>query len=179
MDHTSAASRLGIPMSEIADVYPHEVGDVIVTADGVSYVDVPADRPDGEGKTGLMYLSAPHDRYSDSFPVYAAPEVLDDSEVSRDGAVMSKADLIARAKELGIEANGKWGEAKLIKAIADVEASTPPAPDSDADGSADGSLSPEEIRAALEVKALELGIDNAGDLDDDELAEAVQIAGDE
>jgi hypothetical protein len=178
MDHTSAASRLGIPMSEIADIYSHETGDVIVTSDGVSYVDVPADRPDGEGKTGLMYLSAPHDRYSDSFPVYAAPDVLD-SELDRDGAVMTKADLIARAKELGIEANGKWGEAKLLKAIADVEAGTPPAPDSSgADGSGDGSLSPEEVRAELEARALELGIDNAAELDDDELAEAVQIAGD-
>lgn len=170
MDITTAAARLGLPESEIREAYDHEAGPVIVTKDGIAYIDVPADQPDGEGKTGVMYLAAPHDRYGDSFPVYAAPELLDE-DVERDTPVMTKADLVARAKELGIEATGKWGEAKLLKAIAGAEAAaSTPNPAGDAP-------TPEEIRAALELKALELGIENAAELDDDELAEAVNIAG--
>lgn len=162
MDNTTAAARLGLPESEIRETYEHEAGPVIVTKDGIAYIDVPADIPDGEGKTGVMYLSAPHDRYGDAFPVYAAPELLDDDVVVRDTPVVTKADLVARAKELGIDATGKWGEPKLLKAIADAEAAA---------------ANPNPVRTALELKALELGIDNAAELDDDELAEAVNIAG--
>jgi hypothetical protein len=176
MDHTTAAARLGVPVSEVRDVLPHEAGQVIVTTDGVTYIDVPADRPDGAGKSGLMYLSAPTEKYSDAFPVYTAPEL---DEVDRDAGVMTKADLVARAKELGIEATGKWGEAKLLKAIADAEAASAAGGSSTGDAPPAGEQSPEEIREALELKALELGIDNAADLTDDELAEAVQIAGDD
>lgn len=174
MDNTTAAARLGLPESEIRETYEHEAGPVIVTKDGIAYIDVPADQPDGEGKTGVMYLSAPHDRYGDAFPVYAAPELLDE-DVVRDTPVMTKADLVARAKELGIDATGKWGEPKLLKAIAEAEAAA--SAGGQAGGEAGDPPTPDEIRTALEVKAVELGIDNAAELDDDELAEAVKIAG--
>lgn len=175
MDHTTAAARLGLPESEIRDVTAHEAGTVIVTTDGIAYLDVPADRPDGAGKTGLMYLAAPHDRYGDAFPVYTAPELLD-GDLERDTPVVTKADLVARAKELGIDATGKWGEPKLLKAIADAEAAAAAAT---AGGEPPAPASPEELRAALEARALELGITNAAELDDAELAEAVEIAEDD
>lgn len=168
MNHIEAAARLGLPVSEIRDVNDSPAGDIVVTTDGVAYIVVPEDNPDSEGKTGLMYLSAPHDRYGDTFPVYAAP--VDDDEVERDSGVLSKADLIARAKELGIDANGKWGEKKLLAAIADAEAGGTGNPaGSDPDPAA-------AEREALVAEALELGIDNADELSDEELVEAVEIA---
>lgn len=170
MNHIEAAARLGLPVTEIRDVNDSPAGDIVVTTDGVAYIVVPDDNPDSEGKTGVMYLAAPHERYADVFPVYAAPS--DDDEVERDGGVLSKADLIARARELGIDANGKWGEKKLIAAIADAEAggTGKPAGDGSDPDPADAD------RAALEAEALELGIDNAAELSDDELVEAVEIA---
>jgi hypothetical protein len=90
MNKISAAVLLGVPTSEIADVYDDAaVGVVIVTTDGIEYVD--RDEPDAEGKTGLMFLRAPdgmRDResgdYLGTFPVYVSPslppEPVDDAE---------------------------------------------------------------------------------------------------
>jgi hypothetical protein len=74
MDRTQAAARLGIKEREVRDVLDSPAGVVIVTTDGVSYIDVPEDRPDVDGKTGLMFLSAPKEGYSYAFPIFAQPE---------------------------------------------------------------------------------------------------------
>lgn len=175
MDLSAAAELLGLPVREVLSCDDTPAGLVIVTSDGVSYVLVPEDRPDGAGATGLMYLAAPTDPYNGSFPLYTMPA--DDDEVSRDGGVMSKADLLARAKELGIEASGKWGEKKLVAAIAEAEAAAgagqvPDSGDAGDDG-ADGAV---PGREELEQIAVELGIDNAAELDDDELLDAISVA---
>ncbi len=50
---------------------------------------------------------------------------------------LSKDGLLARARELGVDAKGNWGVAKLVKAIAAAEAAQPPA-DDDAAPAGDG-----------------------------------------
>lgn len=73
MDIEQAAARLGIPASELAEVYDTPAGWVFVGVDGSRLIDVPADSPDGDGKTGLMFFTLPHDRYRGTFPVYVQP----------------------------------------------------------------------------------------------------------
>ncbi len=91
-----AVAKLGCPIEEIGAVADTDAGVVILMADGSSYIDVPADQPDAEGKTGLMYHDAPHEDYSGTFPVYApvasappaavepAPETEDTQDVASD-----------------------------------------------------------------------------------------------
>ncbi|MGH2794821.1 MAG: hypothetical protein ACRDKG_11005, partial [Actinomycetota bacterium] len=67
------AAILSVREDEIANVYHSPAGVVIVTTDGVSYVDVPADAPDADGKTGLMFLAAPKPGNTYVFPIYAQP----------------------------------------------------------------------------------------------------------
>lgn len=77
MNHAEAAQRLSVLETEISDAIDSPAGAVIVTRDGVAYVDVPVDRPDAEGKTGLMFLAAPTANYGGNFPVYAQPGAVD------------------------------------------------------------------------------------------------------
>jgi hypothetical protein len=67
------ARDLGLPAREVVDVDDTPAGRVVTVASGVQYVIVPDDQPDADGKTGVMYLAAPTDRYAGSFPVYAQP----------------------------------------------------------------------------------------------------------
>lgn len=61
-----AATFLGVKATEVDDVLESPAGPVIVMATGVTYVVVPDDQPDGDGKTGLMYLAKPNpDRHYD------------------------------------------------------------------------------------------------------------------
>jgi hypothetical protein len=180
MELFDAAALLGVPVSEVRSVESSPAGDVIVTTDGVAYVAVSEDQPDGAGRCGLMYLAAPHERYGDSFPVYTAPGADDESDVGE--AVLSKAELLARAKELGIQATGKWGEAKLAAAIAEAEAAAGQSggqPDPNAGDGADGGTDNGLVglsREVLEDIAYELGIEQLDQLSDDELVEAITIA---
>ena len=52
----AAARLLGVNPSELLDVADGPNGIVITTTDGVRYIVVPAEHPDGEGKTGVMIL---------------------------------------------------------------------------------------------------------------------------
>ena len=185
MDLFDAAALLGVPVAEVRSVDPSPAGDVIVTIDGVAYVVVPEETPDGAGRSGVMYLAAPHERYGDAFPVYTAPADPDDvGEVGRDGAVLTKAELLARAKELGIEATGRWGEAKLAAAIAAAEAGSSPAGDGpggdgsggDGSGGDPGQAGVPLGREELEDLAYDLGIEQFDEMSDDELVEAIAIA---
>lgn len=57
---SQAADILGVPAREIKSVAESDQGDLeITTTDGVGYVLVPSDRPDGDGKTGLMVRRGP------------------------------------------------------------------------------------------------------------------------
>lgn len=76
IDRTELARRMGIKADEIEDVSDGPAGLVIATRDGATYIDVPEDNPDAEGKTGLMFLSAPSETFDGSFPVFAS-EALD------------------------------------------------------------------------------------------------------
>ena len=125
MDITAAAALMGIPTFEIASIDDSPAGDVVVTTAGTAYIIVPADTPDGDGRTGLMYLSAPHVGYTGPFPIYTMPaeDTEESSDGERDGGVVAgKDELLARARDLGIDAKGNWGEKRLIEAIAAAEA---------------------------------------------------------
>ena len=73
MDIEQAAARLGVPTRELAEVFDTPAGTVCVGIDGSRLVIVPDDRPDAEGKTGVMFFVLPHEKYRGTFPVYAQP----------------------------------------------------------------------------------------------------------
>ncbi len=88
MNIDQAAARLGIPTRELVEVIDTPAGTVFVHADGSRLIDVPADTPDGDGKTGLMFFTLPHARYKGVFPVYVQPLEADEAdltEVTADG----------------------------------------------------------------------------------------------
>lgn len=66
--------------TEIAHLGEDEVGPLITMTSGATYVVVPADQPDAEGKTGVMLRWAPNPKSSYICGVYAPP-VTDDPEV--------------------------------------------------------------------------------------------------
>lgn len=70
------AARIGMAVDELVTVEDSPAGIVYTCRDGSRLVDVPTDRPDAGGKTGLMFLVAPTVNYRGSFPVYEQP--LDD-----------------------------------------------------------------------------------------------------
>ena len=81
-----AALKLGCPVGEIASVTDEPAGTVITMTDGSSYIDVPSEAPDFDGKTGLMYLELPHATYLGTFPVYATgPDQAIPAESADDG----------------------------------------------------------------------------------------------
>lgn len=143
--HLDAARTLGVPVTEISDVADSPAGTIIVTVDGASYVDVPADRPDSEGKTGLMFLAAPKEKYSGSFPVYAAPVEDDEPQPAKRAAAavtaavaQSRQQLVDRAKELGLTINGRTKTENIAALIAAAEANLAPAEDGDGDADDSG-----------------------------------------
>lgn len=85
MNVDDVAARLGVPAREIASITDTPAGVVVVGVDGSQLIIVPADRPDAEGKTGVMFFALPHDKYRGTFPVYAQP--LEDDEPDGDTEV--------------------------------------------------------------------------------------------
>ena len=166
MDLITAATVLGVPTSEIASVDDSPAGDVVVTTDGVAYLIVPEDRPDGAGRTGLMFLAAPHEGYVGPFPVYTMPAdeepvVADPSdEGEREPVELSREELVEHARQLGIEVGARWGDKRIAEAI----------------DAALAERAATEARAVLLVRALELGVDDADMLDDEALAAAIADA---
>lgn len=73
MTKTEAARALSIEEAEVRQVSDSPAGPIVQTTDGVLYVIVPEESPDADGKTGLMFLAAPHPRYNGPFPVYSQP----------------------------------------------------------------------------------------------------------
>jgi hypothetical protein len=71
--------------SEVIDAFDSEAGLVVAMFDGTQFIIVPDDRPDAEGKTGLMFFTAPDvpgDKgYTGDFPVYAQPLETDPADV--------------------------------------------------------------------------------------------------
>ena len=65
------AQVMGVPTTEIKAVEDTAAGIVARMLDGSSYIKVPKDNPDSEGKTGLMYLRAPTKKCNGTFPVFA------------------------------------------------------------------------------------------------------------
>jgi hypothetical protein len=68
-------AEYGLSDSELVDFADAPGGFTFDTRDGVRYIDVPADAPDADGKTGLMYVVAPDvaGGYRGDFPVYVNP----------------------------------------------------------------------------------------------------------
>lgn len=85
-DYTEVARALGVKPDEIVDVTDSPAGLLITTAPATTYIEVPADRPDADGKTGLMFLAAPTERYRGTFPVYAQPGAAEAPAVVEDDA---------------------------------------------------------------------------------------------
>ena len=52
--HQAAAALVGAPLDEVINVEAHPHGLIIYTSDGGSYIDVPEDRPDALGQSGLL-----------------------------------------------------------------------------------------------------------------------------
>lgn len=79
-DTAAAAKLLSVDEDEIKAVSDSPDGQLITTSDGVTYINVDDDKPDPDGKSGLMYYVAPTPTYKGSFPVFtrlpgdAAPE---------------------------------------------------------------------------------------------------------
>ncbi len=145
----AAAHIMNCPEHEIIAVADSPAGDMITTFDGNTFVVVPDDAPDFDGKTGLMFLVPPvppNGRpYVGDFPVFTNPP--DDAypspeEIESEGRELgiessaSKDELIDRARELGISVNLRWGERRLIEEIAAAEATLADDSDSDSDAAA-------------------------------------------
>lgn len=137
MNTTEAAMFLGAPEHEIVDVYDTPAGTCIVTSDGNTVIVVPVDIPDGDGKTGLMFLTAPDvpGGYRGDFPVFVNPPEEEDTMIApsasadtRDVGVsdlsgMSKDQLIDYAtREFGVTMKANWGIPRMLEAIADHQA---------------------------------------------------------
>lgn len=75
MKKAEAAKLLSIEESEVHDVADSPAGTVVKTHDGATYIIVPEDNPDAEGRHGVMFLAAPHKNYGGTFPVYANPGI--------------------------------------------------------------------------------------------------------
>ena len=125
--HVRMKTKIGgyrneVPWPEVGDtieVPDHEANDLIRNgyAEPVSYVadsttpegtdDAPAHEPEPSEDPADDEGQDPTDS--------ADPDAGDDQDVT-------KADLIARAEELGVEVDGRWGKAKLLSAIAAAEA---------------------------------------------------------
>lgn len=78
-----AATRLGMAPREVLAVEDAPAGIIFRLLDGTALIDVPASRPDEDGKTGLMFLVSPHPGYRGVFPVYSQqiPLPVDDDEL--------------------------------------------------------------------------------------------------
>lgn len=123
----AARQLLGCADSELVEILDSPAGPVFVMADGTHYINVPADRPDFNGKTGLMFASAPvvNNQYGwvGDFPVYAnAPAEITAEIATRDLTdadleAKSKEELLDQARDLGIDADGRWGHKRLVEAI--------------------------------------------------------------
>lgn len=95
-----AARALSVRPSEIADAEDSPGGLVIRTVDGASYIDVPADTPDGAGRTGLMMLEPRSKPGSYAIPTYTQPPAeADDEEIEARAVDVSGAPIAALASE--------------------------------------------------------------------------------
>lgn len=133
-----AAKLLSVNPGEIRSVEEAPGGTVIVTTDGVSYIHVPEDQPDEEGKTGLMLLAAPKENYVYAFPIYAQPvepaaaaeeEIPDDLDLSKATAkqVLAWVGQDADRAATALEAEQERSEPRktVVEALTDFEASAP------------------------------------------------------
>lgn len=142
--HLDAARTLGVPVEEILDVAPSPAGTIIATTDGATYVDVPDDRPDNDGKTGLMFLVPPTETYTGSFPVYAQSVPAEGSKPAVQAAAavtavvdQSRKALVDRAKELGLTITGRTKTENIAALIAAAESAPGTTGEGD-DGEDDG-----------------------------------------
>ena len=78
-------AKYGLADRELVDFLDSPGGFIFETADGIRLIDVPDDTPDGDDKTGLMYLQPPvlELGYQGGFPVYVPlPEDLEAAAVN-------------------------------------------------------------------------------------------------
>jgi hypothetical protein len=88
MKYADEKQQRGGKRNEILEVNDSPAGTVVRTVDGQTYIIVPEDRPDAEGKTGVMWLHAPPrviggqlEPYKGTFPVFAQPGVSPSGDV--------------------------------------------------------------------------------------------------
>lgn len=79
------AHDLGMKEAEIIDAIDSEAGLVVAIADGTQLIIVPPETPDADGKTGVMFFTAPtlpgDKEYTGDFPVYSQPLETDPADV--------------------------------------------------------------------------------------------------
>lgn len=124
----TVCTKYGIADRELVDVIESPAGITFETSDGLRYIDVAADSPDAEGKTGLMYLAAPEVErgYQGEFPIFVNPDEDDESVGGDDGAVdlstLKLAELVAHAKAaFGAELSVR-SKADAVAAINELQA---------------------------------------------------------
>jgi hypothetical protein len=122
---TAVAKRLGMKASEIVDVTDAPEGLLITTFDGQTLIEVPADRPDADGNTGLMFFRRPPASGVIGFGVYAATPTADDA----DDAEPATPEGLTEALEVIAERDARIAdlEAQLAASVEQKEAAKPKA----------------------------------------------------
>lgn len=119
---TDAAALLGTPVDEIASVTDRDGDTLIVTRDGAQLLRL--GEPDGDGKTGLVFAVRPdgRDPADPDAPAYALPVFTPRPEDARAAEAvaepaedvnledLTKAELVAKAEEAGVDATGTKAE---------------------------------------------------------------------
>lgn len=120
-----AAERLGMARREILDVVDIGAGRVIYTSDGSAVIDVPADKPDQLGQTGLLAYPTPSHPTAPAgsrFGTYADPKL---PLPSREGQAWTLEDFELAASRVNIPAPtltadpyGQWLGVDPVRAYA-------------------------------------------------------------
>lgn len=115
-----ACNMLGCADSELVDIFDAPAGVLYEMSDGNTFIDVSADNPDSDGKTGLMFAVAPAapGGYKGDFPVFTNPPEEPARDLGIELLAMSKDELLAHARDLGIDVKGNWSKDRIAETIA-------------------------------------------------------------
>jgi hypothetical protein len=98
----ATARRMGMALREVSDVDVVDAGVFVEMFDGSQYIIVPPDRPDGEGKCGLMFARHPGGAAT-QFPVYTSHDVAEQRGIASVAALATVKAVDSRKRALAIE----------------------------------------------------------------------------
>lgn len=132
LSRADVCAKYGLADRELVSFDESPGGLIFATSDGNSYIEVPEDLPDFDGKTGLMFLHAPNvdggRGYTGDFPVYVStPDPAGDVEGGaelEDLSALTNAQLIAHGAALDppVVLDKKLNKTQLLTALADAAA---------------------------------------------------------